>query len=345
MKALSNTELISFCSRLALILRSGISSLEGLSLMAEDLPEGDGRQILETVSAELENTGYLYLALQAAEVFPPYMCSMTEIGEQTGRLDNVMEALAEHYRKEETLSKNIKSAVTYPLVMIGIMLVVIGVLILEVMPVFQQVFELLGAEMTGVSEVVLGLGNSLRDHAAVFLVLILSAAAIGSYAAFTRNGRRMARSFSFRFFATKRISERLACSHFANGMHLCLSSGLDIDQSLEMTEQLVEHPVVRARISELRRITAEGGSFAEAAADTRLFSGIAARMLSIGFRTGATAEVMKQISDRYNEETEERINSIIEKLEPTLVAVLSIAAGMILLSVMLPLMGIMSNIG
>lgn len=344
MKSLTNTELVSFCNQMALILRSGISSLEGLSLMEEDLPPGEGQQILRTVSDELEATGSLYQALRAAGVFPPYLCSMVEIGEQTGRLDDVMEALAGHYQREEDITANIRNAVLYPLIMTGIMLIVIAVLIVEVMPVFQQVYELLGAGMTGIPGAILEFGNILRGGSEFFFVLLLAAAAAGIFLTFTQKGRRTARRFSYRFFLTRKLCGKLACSRFARGMYLCLSSGLDIDRSLEMTEHLIEHPAVRDQLTQLRRLTADGSSFQEAVTETGLFPGIYARMLSIGSKTGATAEVMRQISDRYDEEAQDHIYDILSKLEPSLVAILSIVAGLILLSVMLPLIGIMSGL-
>ena len=164
MKKLSNSELTTFCGQLALILRSGISSIEGLSIMIEDTPEGEGKKILENLLHETELTGSLYMALEAAGCFPSYMCSMTEIGEQSGRLDDVMNSLAEHYRREEILAKNIRSAVTYPLVMLGIMTAIILVLIIKVLPVFDQVYRQLGAGLTGFSGAVLKFGRVLGDY-------------------------------------------------------------------------------------------------------------------------------------------------------------------------------------
>lgn len=345
MKELTNTELASFCSQFALILRSGISSVEGLSLMLEDTPEGEGRQIIESVLHETEQGVMLYEALKTCPAFPSYMCSMVEIGENSGRLDEVMESLSEHYRREDMLAKNIRSAVAYPLVMLGMMVAVMAVLMIKVMPVFQQVFDQLGTGLTGISGAILRSGDALARYSVVFLVIALAAAIAFLYLFFTASGRKMSASFAGRFFATKALAEKIACSRFASGMYLSLSSGLDVDQSLEMTERLVDHPAVRAKITKIRSLTAEGAGFTEAVSQTGIFSGIYARMLSVGFKAGALDEVMKQISGQYDEEIEERMNSLVSKLEPTLVAILSIVVGMILLSVMLPLMGIMSNIG
>lgn len=345
MKKLSNMELATFCGQLALILKSGISSVEGLSLMLEDTPEGEGRQILQTMLHDMEAGSMMYQSMGSCSVFPSYMCSMTEIGETSGRLDEVMDSLAEHYQREDNLSKSIRSSITYPLVMLGMMIAVMIILIVKVMPVFQQVFNQLGTQMTGFSGAVLNLGSAISQYSILFL-LIFIAFVIAFFALFyTERGRQTVSHFSERFFATRSLSEKIACSRFASGMHLSLSSGLDIDQSLEMTERLVDHPTVKKKISHIRSLTGEGVSFADALTQSGIFSGIYIRMLTVGYRTGATDEVMKQIAIQYDEEVETRMNTLISRLEPTMVAVLSIVVGMILLSVMLPLVGIMSNIG
>lgn len=345
MKTLTNPELISFCQQSALLLRSGISTAEGLYLMAEDAPGEEGKQLLSSLSQELELTGNLADALQSFRVFPPYMVAMVRIGEQTGRLDNVMESLTSHFEREDRLAKSIRGAVAYPLAMIGMMIVVIVILFVKVMPVFQQVFSMLGVEMAGVSGVLLDFSYSLRNYSAALLIAASAAVIVLLCLFFTHKSRQAIRAFSRRFILTRRLSEQAACSRFAGGMYLCLASGLDMEQSLEMTVQLIDHPKVRKRLEVLRQDTARGVSFADAVRNSAVFPGVYTRMLAIGCRAGASDEVMKQIADRYSEDIEGSLESIIAKLEPTLVAVLSILVGMVLLSVMLPLMGIMTNIG
>ncbi len=229
--------------------------------------------------------------------------------------------------------------------MLGMMIVVLLVLIIKVLPVFNQVFQQLGASLTGVSGAILTLGDSLSQYGILFIVLIIIAAALFFYFFGTAKGRKHTGGLANTFFVTRNLAAKIACARFASGMYLSLSSGLDTDQSLEMVSQLVEHPATRQKINTLRELTAQGLSFAEAILQTKLFSGIYARMISIGAKTGAMDEVLQQISVQYDEEIEDRMASAISKLEPTLVAILSVAVGLILLSVMLPLMGIMSNIG
>lgn len=345
MKALSKIELSTFCGQFALILRSGISSLEGLAILQEDSPEGEGQELLEQLYEHLELTGSLSEALEQSGAFPPYLCSMVELGEQSGRLDDVMQSLSEHYRREDALTKNIKNAVTYPLIMLGMMLVVMAVLIVKVLPIFSQVFDQLGADLTGISATILSLGNVLSGCSTVLIVvgavlLVLCLLAFG-----TAKGQKILGRMAGKFVLTRKLAEQVACSRFASGMYLALASGLDIDQSLEMVQRLVDHPLLNKKIGLVREMTAEGGSFSDAITETEIFSGIHARMVSIGGKTGSMDEIMHQISLQYDEDVQDRIASLLSKIEPTLVAILSVMVGLILLSVMLPLMGVMSNIG
>lgn len=345
MKALSNKELTTFCGQMALILRSGISSTEGLSIMLEDAPEDEGQKILQSVLEHMELTGYLAQSLEQSGVFPDYLCNMVEIGEQSGRLDDVMVSLAEHYDREDAISRNIKNAVTYPLVMIVMMLAVVVVLITKVMPVFEQVFEQLGTGLSGVSRSIMNLGEILNRYALVFILLAVLLLGLFFYFACTLKGRSTLRRLSVNFPLTRSLSEKIAAARFASGMALSLGSGLDTDQSLEMAAKLVDHPVMQEKIKKAGSLIEEGSGFSEALLESGIFSGLHARMITIGSRTGAMDDVMRQIASQYDEEVNDRILGIVAKLEPTLVAILSVVVGMILLSVMLPLMGIMSSIG
>lgn len=345
MKSFTNSELAAFCGQFAIILRSGISSAEGVSLICEDLPEGDTRILLEDILRDMEAGTPLYEALASSGAFPSYLCNMAKAGELSGRLDDVMDGLAEYYRREDTLSANLRSAVAYPLVMLGLMAAVLIILIIRVLPVFQQVYEQLGADMSGISGALLRFGGQVSAFGIpvviIFVILLLAAA----WFYFSAWGRKKASALFRRLFLSGRFAEKASCSRFAGAMYLSLSSGLEIDQGLEMAEDLADHPVVREKIKKIRELTAEGSGFVDAVSQCQLFPGLYTRMLSLGFKTGCMDHVLKQISEQYDEDLQEQIHTAVSRLEPTLVAILSILVGMILLSVMLPLMGIMSNIG
>lgn len=181
LKPLSNPELSSFSSQLSLILRSGISALEGISIMLEDASSEEEKAILNALSENLQETGSLNEALEQTQLFPAYMTRMVRIGEETGTLDDVMAALGDHYAREDTIARTIRSAVTYPMIIISMMIVVILVLIIKVMPIFNQVFIQLGSEMSGFSRVLMDLGNTINRYSVVFIA-VLAVIVIGFFA-------------------------------------------------------------------------------------------------------------------------------------------------------------------
>ena len=128
-------------------------------------------------------------------------------------------------------------------------------------------------------------------------------------------------------------------------MALTISSGMDTFSSLDMVSELTEHNGMQAKIAACKRSIEEGSNFAEALTSANIFSNLYSRMVSVGFRTGSIDTVMQKIADAYDRETERKIRSIIGILEPTLVIILSLIVGLILMSVIFPLMGIMSSIG
>ena len=141
-----------------------------------------------------------------------------------------------------------------------------------------------------------------------------------------------------------KTAEKIACSRVAEGLSLCIFSGLDMDQSMEMTEKLIRHSGMKEKMVKCRKLMMDGTEFDQALAQSQIFSGIYGKMISVGIRTGAMDQVMKKITDEYKSEIEDTIQHKVAIVEPTLVAVLSFIVGLILISVMLPLMSIMSNL-
>ena len=109
---LTNLEIASFCSEMAMILKSGISSLEGVDLLREDAQTKAEKELLDEIYQSVMDTGRLDQALEETKVFPEYLIRMTQIGEETGTLDEVMESLAEHYDREEAIRRSVRSAIS-----------------------------------------------------------------------------------------------------------------------------------------------------------------------------------------------------------------------------------------
>ena len=167
---LTNLEIASFCSEMAMILKSGISSLEGVDLLREDAQTKAEKELLDEIYQLVMDTGRLDQALEETKVFPEYLIRMTQIGEETGTLDEVMESLAEHYDREEAIRRSVRSAISYPLLMIGMMLVIIIMWMTKVRPVCEKGLRQFGQERSGFARGSRGAGNAVARDAAVFAV-------------------------------------------------------------------------------------------------------------------------------------------------------------------------------
>ncbi len=340
----SNMEAASFCSQMAIILKSGISSIEGITIMQEDAATDDERQLLSKIQDTLMQTGSLYESLAGTDVFPAYLLNMVQIGEQTGKLDEVMESLGTYYEKEASLAQTIKNAVTYPLIMLTMMLLVILTLITKVMPVFNQVFEQLGTQMTGFSRVILNIGNVINANFILFIGIFAAIAAFAVFLVKSAKGQQLSRAFLERFSNSRELSQKISAYRFSNGMALTLSSGLTPEDCLNLTAELTEQASFRSKLEKCRTLVSQGNDLCEVLLENGIFTGTYARMATIASRTGVLDEVMHKIAAQYEEDIDARISGMIAAIEPTLVIILSVIVGVILLSVMLPLMGIMAGL-
>ncbi len=340
---LTNREIDSFSTQMALVLHAGISAYEGIAIMNEDAGSEELKPVLADIYKHLENGESFHDALAATSAFPDYFLKMVQIGEMSGRLDEVMESLSVHYRRVHDNSESIKSAVTYPFVMIIMMLVVVGVLITQVLPIFNQVFSQLGSSITGFSKMVLDLGMTLSNYSYIFIGIIVVIMILFLYFTKSESGKTKLYNFFAKWRFTRKLSLKLALSQFTSGMSIALSSGLDIDQSLEMSKELINHKELMNKITKVQMSLAEK-DLATSLVEMGVFNGMYARLVKIGNKTGHMDDIMREIADQYDRETNERILNLIGIIEPTLVAILSVLVGIILLSVMLPLIGIMSSL-
>ncbi len=341
---LSNMETSSFCSQMAMVLRSGISAMEGLSLMKDETQDAEEKEMLGLMYETLEATGSFHAALAAVGAFPAYMLQMVQIGELSGKTDDVMAALAAHYQREESIVQSIKNAVTYPMVMIVMMLLVILVLTTKVMPIFNQVFIQLGSEMTGFSKAVLDFGTALDRSSIIVIAILVILVAVVLYGSRTKGGREKFGKLAASFVGTRSFSEKIAACRFASGMHLTLGSGMNPEEALSLAGELIENEPFKKRLTACKEKLGRGEDFSKTLLETGIFTGLYARMTSIGSRTGVLDEVMKDIAEQYQEDIDQKFTRTISALEPTLVIILSLIVGVILLSVMVPLAGIMSNL-
>lgn len=330
-KPLSNSELAEFSNQMGMFIKSGISASEGLHLLFDDAQSKDERAILSKMIEVIEATGVFYEAALCAGVFPSYMLSMIKLGEETGTLDTTFYKLSAHYTREENLKSMLRSSLLYPSIMLGMMALIIITLLTKVMPIFQQVFEQLGTEMIGFSVGLLNMGNILSKYSIAFAALAVI------FILLIALGRK-----HLPFY--KDLQDKIATCRFADGMSTVLKSGLSPEQGLDLVSSLIEDTLFSKKIDTCRSNLLDGMDFNKALQESCIFTGSYSKIVSIAAKTGNMDEVMAKIASEYEYSVNQKINNLISMLEPTLVIVLSFIVGIILFSVMIPLLGIMSGL-
>ncbi len=345
MKKLKNTDLSYFCGQMAMIIKSGISSIEGLHMMGED-PEAspEERQLYFDIQSKLEEGGHLYDALQSTGVFPSYMINMTRIGEETGNLDNVMDSLRTHYIREEEIKQSVRHALTYPAIMSLMTLVVIFVMVLMVVPVFGHIFIQLGSELTGFAAFLFKLSDIIGKNSALVLTILFLLIILVIYGIGTERGRNAGISFLSNFAFFKRLRHEISISRFADGLALALRSGFSADFGMDMVYEIIDDNDFKKKMDDCRKRLNSGASFDEALKESSILSGIPARMMTIGNRTGSADTVMQQISDMSQKNIDQSINQALASIEPVLIIFLCVVIGAILLSVINPFLGMVSSL-
>ena len=338
-------EISSFCRQMARLFGAGIGPHQALSILREDTEDPRYNAFLAETTARLEEGKNFHEALSASGLFPDYVLSLMRLGEETGSLDIVSDSLASYYEKEDALRDNIRSAVVYPVIMLLLMLAVILVVLRYVLPVFQQVFQELGTSMTGVSALLLAFGTNLSRYSVILYLLLALLIGFTLYVTLSDSGRHLLGRLLDRFGPTRRFREQLACGRFASGMALALKSGLRTRESMDLAAGIVENDDVRARILRSAEQIELGMPLKDALEETGLFNHFHLRMLEVSSRTGNTDEVLQEIAEEYHRAADRRLSSVVSAIEPTLVIILSLVIGAILLSVILPLLGILSDIG
>lgn len=341
-KAFDAGELSSFCMELALLLHAAYPLADGLHLLYEETKH----PVLEQLRTAADEGRQLSEGLTETGAFPTYLCHMVETGERTGRLEQSLRALSQYYENKRQLSRRIRAAILYPAVLLGLMLVVIAVLLTKVLPVFHDVFRQLGGRMTGLAGGLLRFGQSL-DTALPFLGLALVLILLFATAVYCLPNLR-AKLFGFwqRSFGDRGISRKVAAARFSDALSMGLLSGLPLEEAVRHASALQrENPARSRRMDACLTRLETGAPLAEALQEAELLPATYCRMLSLGLRSGAGDTVMEEIARRMEDEADEAIENLVSRVEPSMVLITSVLVGVILLSVMLPLMNIMSSIG
>lgn len=345
-RKLSNQETAGFCRSLALLFQAGISLGDGLFLMAEEEKGGSFCELLKQMGTGLDQGRLLSVVMKESGAFPGYVCGMVQVGERTGRVEQSLQSLADYYEDRCRVGRLLRSALAYPSMILLLMLGVIGVLLVKVLPVFDQVYVALGSRLTGLAAGLLYVGQLLEAALPVLLVVLVLICVLVLLFSCVAGFRESVISLWKKRFGDKGVSAEFNNAQFARALAMGLSSGLTLEESMELAGMLLaDVPAADARCRKCGALMQEGGPLAQALGEAGLLPAASCRLLSVGLRGGNGDQVMNRIADQMMEAAGESLEDKVSKVEPAMVLVASLLVGVILLSVMLPLANIMSSIG
>lgn len=334
-----------FCTQTAYILRAGITVSDGVAMICEDIESGTLKDVFLNVNEETAHGSRLSDAMAAAGVFPEYVVSMVNIGETAGKTEDVLRALSEYYEREKVLRQKLYTAVFNPALLFVMMSAVVLLLVTKVMPMFVNMFNQLGGSISADAEAAIGFGVAASVGALVVIVLIALVLLACAIMLRTARGALYIDAAVSKFPLTKKLSSKIAARNFASAMYLALSGGVEINDSVKLAVNIIDNRSLKRKLlASVEKI--EGGEpFTDVLTAAGVFSGRFASMLKVGFKTGSLEDVMKKLSEVYEEEVDTALNNLANVVEPVLVGILAAMIGAVLIAVMLPLAGVMSSIG
>lgn len=239
-KTLPADETALFCEQIAMVLKAGIPLYDGMETLVESYGDGRYGERFRQIYEWLVKSGSLSDAVTNAGIFPRYMCAMVGIGERTGKLDEVMGALAAYYRWEAQVRGAVKNAILYPVVLVLMLAVVIAILIVSVLPVFSRVFESLGVTAGSASAAAMRIGMTAGGVVLALIGLILVALVVVLLLLKSRQRNRVFDWICRVIPAIGRASQKLSAGRFCSVLSMMFTAGYNLDAAMELAAGVVD---------------------------------------------------------------------------------------------------------
>ena len=343
---LSEEQISVFCRSLAMMLRSGVTMQEAVELFVQD--GDDASPLLHSTAQQMEKAlGEGQSFAQTARdtgAFPEYALGVFSMAELSGRLDEVLDRLADYYDRQHALNERLRSTLTYPVALLLMMCCVLSVLVFSVLPMFVRVYNSLTGSLAASSYAYV-LAASLIGRVSLVLAVAVSAVLLVlAVMLHTQKGREKLNGPMERSRFTRQAVRQLAVSQMADTVSTMLASGAEEDSALEQCIRQTSHTGLRTALQACHSDMQQGTGMAQAFLRHKVLPPLYARMLQGGSESGSLPAAMESVALRMGQEAENALCRLIDDIEPVLIGFLTVSVGFTLLSVMLPLLGILSAV-
>ena len=342
---ISSKDIAIFTRQFSVMIDAGLPLVQCLEILGTQQENKNFQKVLLAVRQDVEGGSSLADAMKKhPQAFDNLYTNMIAAGEAGGILDTILKRLAVYIEKAVKLRSQVKSAMIYPVAVVSIAGLVVGVILWKVIPTFAALFAGLGAQLPLPTRIVIGLSNWLV-RLLPFLIVgsIVFAVAIRRYYA-THKGRRVLDGLLLKLPVMGQILRKISVARFCRTLATLMSSGVPILDGLEITARTSGNAIVEDAIMVTRKSVEGGQTLAQPLKATEVFPSMVVQMISVGEQTGALDTMLSKIADFYEDEVDTAVGNLMTLMEPILILFLGTVVGGIVISMYLPIFDLINQL-
>ena len=339
-------ELAIFTRQFSVMIDAGLPLVQCLEILAGQQENKTFQKILTSVRASVEGGATLSASMkQHDKVFDPLYYNMVDAGETGGILDTILQRLSTYIEKNVKLKRAVKSAMIYPVSVMGIAVAVVGLLLWKVVPVFATLFTGLGAALPLPTRIVIELSNFVGSIYGLLIVVF----SVGSGIAInlwykTPQGRYAIDALLLKAPVVGMVLRKIAVARFTRTLGTLISSGVPILEGLDITARTAGNAVVERAIAQTRKAVEAGRSLVDPLKETDVFPGMVTQMIAVGEQTGAMDTMLQKIADFYEDEVDVAVKDMLTAIEPIMIVFLGVIVGGVVISMYLPMFSLIGQL-
>lgn len=343
--SVSLAELTTFCRQFSIMQNTGIPILDCLDILRNQPYSAYFRKLLQVVYEDVKSGMLLSDALDKhKKVFPHFFRSMVRVGELSGKMEMVFSSLADYYESDTAIKGKVKSALSYPMMLLVMTVGVVILMMLVVVPTFREAMAQMDVEITGITKTVYDMSDFLLNYWNILLLGVVVVALIVILVARSEAGALFFDKMKVTIPVLKTVQRNLLTARFARAFGLLLSSGMDLNAALDSVEVIIGNRYIRKRFHEAAEDVRRGMSLTVAFDSYKLFPPMMIQMITIGERTGTMDEVLVRSCAFFDNQVETSLNSMTSKIQPIMLAVMGLIIGTLFIAVYSPMLSIMTNL-
>jgi type IV pilus assembly protein PilC len=334
-----------FCRQFATMVNSGLPILRALAILGDQTESKELAKILVDVRTDVEHGSSLSAAMaKHPKAFNNLFVAMIRSGETGGVLDDVLLSLADQIEEEVELRRQIKSAMTYPIVVVALVLMIMSAMLLFVVPQFKTIYASLGGELPLPTRMLLAISDAVKSYWWVFLLGFgIVRFFFGRYKK-TEKGRLRVDAFKIRVPVFGQLFHKVALARFASTLGMLLRAGVPILQALDIVRETVNNKVVSLATDDVKTSVREGEAIARPLSQHEVFPPMVVQMIAVGEETGAVDTMLDKIAEFYNSEVTATVEALTSLIEPVLIAVIGGCVGAAVIALYLPMFNVINLI-